>query len=67
MDLPTLTKLVRTTPILNEAERTWWLTYLPTMKPEQCERLEQILTQPINLPFGAIITNFFRGLTQSRV
>ncbi len=62
MDLPSLTKLVSTTSLLTEAERTFWLEYLPTMKPEQCAKLEQILTQKIEFPFKGVVSKFLYGL-----
>ena len=61
MDIASLTQLVTTTPILSEAERTYWLEHLPTMKPEQCVELEQILNAPIELPLGSVITTILHS------
>lgn len=62
MDLAALTSLVATTPLLTEPERAYWLQHLPTMQPEQRARLEQILNQPIELPFAGTIANMLTSL-----
>ncbi|MSR87512.1 hypothetical protein EXS70_05105 [Candidatus Peribacteria bacterium] len=67
MNLSELTQLVTGTPLLTEPERTYWLSHLPTMKPEQCSRLEQILSQPVELPFGDVITGFFQSMMNKHI
>jgi hypothetical protein len=62
MNLSSLTALVRSTPLLSDAERAYWLEHLPTMKPNQCERLETILNSPDEGPFASAITQFFQML-----
>lgn len=63
MDLAVLTSLVTSSPLLTEPERAYWLQHLPTMQDEQRARLEQILNQPIELPFAGVIANVLQSIT----
>lgn len=63
MDLAALTSLVMSSPLLTEPERAYWLQHLPGMTPGQCARLEQILNQPIELPFAGVIANVLQSIT----
>lgn len=66
MDLPALTKLTRETPILTEPERAFWLEHLPTMKPEQCARLEQLIAPQEDGFFEGVLKNFFASFIPNR-
>lgn len=45
MDIQTLTTKVQASVLLSAEERTYWLSALPRMNPEQLSKLESILTE----------------------
>ncbi len=61
-----LRQLVQLSAILTETEREYWLINIPNMSPEQCSKLEKILTEAkAPNPFENEIQQFIELAVQS--
>ena len=67
MDLPTLQALVTRSTLLTETERKYWLGTLPTMSPEQCEKLEHILTEAEKIPLAQSVHTYYENLKKTPI
>lgn len=58
MDLSALTSKVRTSRLLTEPEREYWLSNMPRMNTEQLLKLEAILGEAEALPWNTEMQNY---------
>ena len=65
MDANQLKALVEASRLLTQAEKTYWLTNLPHMTPEQLARLEQILNRARQIKWNEHIQNYMSVVSKA--
>ncbi len=65
MDIQALTELVKKSALLNDTERKYWLQNIQTMTEPQLQKLESILKEADELPFGKQIEQYFTALAKT--
>jgi hypothetical protein len=58
MDISSLQRMVRESPLLSDEERAYWTANLPTMTLEQCGRLQDILGRAAALPWNKALEKY---------
>ncbi len=65
MNRKALQKLIQTSEIITADEKQYWLGHLPAMNAEQTAKLEEILSQPTEIPFQKEIQAYFDALAKA--
>ena len=62
MDVAQLQALVERSILLSPEEKKFWLQSLQTMRGEQMEKLEQILTEAEKIPLKESVQKYFQAV-----